>query len=60
MSTDNPQNLTSPMMKKFKGIAELTLNPEDGVLQQTGKKIGHYTWWRTKAFDINSAKIIKR
>ena len=58
ISTDKPQNLTFPMMKKFKGVAELILNPEDGVLQQTGKNIEHYTWWRTKAFDINKAKII--
>ena len=58
ISTDEPRNITFPMMKKFNGIAELTLNPEDGVLQQTGRNPEHYTWWRTKTFDINKAKII--
>jgi hypothetical protein len=58
ISTNKPQSIILPMMKKFYGIAELILNPEDGVLLQTGKNPEHYTWWRTKKFDINSAKII--
>lgn len=44
--------------KHFKGIAKVTLNPTDGVLQKTGSKKEHYTWWRTTSFDESSAEII--
>ena len=48
-----------PTLKKFKGVAKLLLNPQDGVLAKTGGE-NHYTWWRSTSFDINSAEIIKK
>ena len=60
LSTNEPLELFNlPLMKNFNGVAELILNPTDGVLQKTGKDDKHYTWWRTKQFNINSAKMIK-
>lgn len=60
LSTNEPLELFNlPLMKNFNGVAELNLNPTDGVLQKTGKDDKHYTWWRTNQFDINSAKMIK-
>lgn len=47
-----------PNLKQFKGLAKVTLNPTDGVLKKTGTNDKHYTWWRTKSFDENSAEII--
>lgn len=48
-----------PALKKYKGVAKLLLNPQDGVLAKTGGE-NHYTWWRSTSFDINSAEIIKK
>ena len=53
------RNLKLPMLRnKFKGIGELMLNPEDGVVKQTGAHLSHYTWWQTTSFDINNVKIM--
>ena len=48
-----------PSLRKFKGVAKVLLNPQDGVLAKTGGE-NHYTWWRTTSFDINSAEIVKQ
>lgn len=40
------------------GVAKITLGAEDGVLIKSGGP-NHYTWWRTKSFDITAANIIK-
>lgn len=48
-----------PSLKKFKGVAKILLNPQDGVLAKTGGE-NHYTWWRTTNFDINSAEILNK
>ena len=48
-----------PNMKKFKGVAKLVLTAEDGVLMKSGPNEHHYTWWRSKTFDISTATIIK-
>lgn len=59
LSSDNPQGLLKlPGMEKFKGVAKLTLTPKDGVMMKSGGKPYHYTWWRTTAFDIQSAVIL--
>lgn len=51
-------NLRLPMFKRFQGIIALTLNPQDGVLKQTGVHNSHYTWWRTTSFTTSNAKNI--
>lgn len=58
LSSNEPTFIAKlPQGKKFKGIAKLILNPEDGVLAKSGGP-NHYTWWRTNSFDINSAEIL--
>ena len=37
---------------KKRVIGVFTLLESDGVLKPTGSK-GHYSWWRSKAFDFN-------
>ena len=52
------RNLKLPMLRKYKGIAELVLNPTDGVVQQTGVHLSHYTWWQTTSFNMNHVKML--
>ena len=47
-----------PQLKKFNGIAKIRLNPIEGVIKKSCSSTSHYTWWRTTAFNINSAEII--
>ena len=59
---DNEQkarkNLKLPMFRHCKGIAALVLNPTDGVVKQTGAHESHYTWWRTKSFQMSNVKML--
>ncbi len=60
MHTDKPSELWNhPGMQRHKGIVRLILGPDDGVLMKTGEDKKHYTWWRTKTFDITSATFIQ-
>ena len=54
------KKLLLPNIRKqnLNGVAEVTLNPTDGVVKQTGRK-DHYTWWQTKSFDISNHKPIE-
>lgn len=47
-----------PALRKFKGVAKLVLSASDGVMIQSGST-HHYTWWRSKSFDISTAAIIE-
>lgn len=53
------RNLRLPLFKKYKGVIELTLNPEDGVLKQTGVHVSHYTWWRTNKFKMENLTMLE-
>ena len=53
------KNLKLPMFRQFKGIIALMLNPPDGVVKQTGIHLSHYTWWRTKSFDMSNLKMLE-
>ena len=53
------KNLKLPMFRQFKGIIALTLNPSDGVVKQTGVHLSHYTWWRTKSFQMSNLKMLQ-
>lgn len=46
-------------LPKFKNanIAMVELKPQDGKIKKTFKK-SHYSWWRSKSFDVNKAKIV--
>lgn len=52
------RNLKLPLFRQFYGIIALTLNPMDGVEKQTGVHLSHYTWWRTKKFQISNLKML--
>ncbi len=52
------KNLKLPMFRTFKGIIQLSLNPTDGVVKQTGVHASHYTWWRTNTFVMKNLKMI--
>ena len=52
------KNLKLPMFRQYKGIISLVLNPLDGVVKQTGIHRSHYTWWRTKSFQMSNTKIL--
>ena len=53
------KNLKLPMFRQFKGIIALILNPTDGVVKQTGVHRSHYTWWRTKAFQMSNLTMLQ-
>ena len=50
------KRLKLPKFKKA-SIALVTLEPKDGVLKKTFG-IAHYSWWRTKDFNVLQAKIV--
>lgn len=53
------KNLKLPLFRHFRGIIALTLNPVDGVVKQTGVHLSHYTWWRTKAFQMSNLTMLQ-
>lgn len=53
------KNLKLPMFRQFKGIIALVLHPTDGVVKQTGIHRSHYTWWRTKMFNVSNLKMLE-
>ena len=38
-------------------IALVELKPKDGMIKKTFGT-AHYSWWRTKDFDVSQAKVI--
>lgn len=53
------KNLKLPFFRQFKGILALTLNPTDGVVKQTGVHLSHYTWWRTRSFQMSNLTMLQ-
>jgi len=53
------KNLKLPVFRQFRGIIALTLNSVDGVVKQTGVHISHYTWWRTKSFQMSNLTMLQ-
>jgi hypothetical protein len=53
------RNLKLPMFRHYKGIIALMLNPTDGVVRQTGVHRSHYTWWRTRQFQMSNLKMLQ-
>lgn len=60
---DTPERILQerklPGVKKlpWKGLAKISLIPEDGVILQT-MSIHHYTWWRTNKCNLAKAELI--
>ncbi len=53
------RNLKLPMFRQYRGIIALVLNPTDGVVRQTGAHRSHYTWWRTRQFQMSNLTMLK-
>ena len=47
-----------PYMKRFNGLAKISIIPEDGVILQTLRDPHHYTWWRTTMCDLAKAEMV--
>ena len=47
-------------LTKFRNanIAEITLEPKDGMIKKTFSD-SHYSWWRSTNFDVSQATIIR-
>ena len=53
------RSLKLPMFRQYQGIIALTLNPTDGVVKQTGVHRSHYTWWRTRQFQMSNLSMLQ-
>ena len=47
-------------LPKFRNanVAEVILQPNDGVMKKTFSD-SHFSWWRSKSFEVSQAKIIR-
>lgn len=41
-----------------KPLIRLDLTPADGLAQQTGNDLRHFSWWRSTQFDLTTCKIV--
>lgn len=57
-SLDDAKHLLKLPKFRNANIAEVSFVSEDGKLKKTFKK-SHYSWWRSKSFNVNKAKIIE-
>lgn len=46
-----------PTMRS-KPIFQIDLKENDGMIQQTGNDIHHFSWWRSTEFDLSMIKIL--
>lgn len=46
-----------PTMRS-KPVFQLELMEADGLVQQTGNDLHHFSWWRSTAFDLATIKIL--
>jgi hypothetical protein len=46
-----------PTMRS-KPIFQIALREKDGMIQQTGNDIHHFSWWRSTEFDLSIIKIL--
>jgi hypothetical protein len=42
---------------RSKPIFQVDLTEKDGLIQQTGKDLHHFSWWRSTEFDLSMIKI---
>lgn len=56
-ATDASRRLKLPKFRNA-NVAEVVLLPKDGVMKKTFSD-SHYSWWRSKNFEVSQAKIIE-
>ncbi len=44
---------------RLKPIFQLDLREKDGLVQQTGNDLHHFSWWRSTEFDLETIKILE-
>lgn len=44
---------------RLKPIFQLDLLEKDGLVQQTGNDLHHFSWWRSTEFDLETIKILE-
>ena len=44
---------------RLKPIFQLDLGGKDGLIQQTGNDLHHFSWWRSTEFDLETIKILE-
>lgn len=45
---------------RSKSIFQIDLVEKDGLIQQTGNDLHHFSWWRSTEFDLKTIKIIEK
>ena len=44
---------------RLKPIFQLDLTEKDGLIQQTGNDLHHFSWWRSTEFDLETVKTLE-
>jgi hypothetical protein len=44
---------------RLKPIFQLDLTEKDGLVQQTGNDLHHFSWWRSTEFDLETVKTLE-
>lgn len=47
ITNENTKITKIASLKTSKGVSMFVLNPEHGIVKQTGKSSYHYSWWKT-------------
>lgn len=55
---DSAKKLSKIPSFKNSQVAKVILREEDGLILKTGKDNSHYSWWRSKIFDPQTAILI--
>lgn len=45
--------------KRFSSILEVNLDENDGLILKTFKDPNHYSWWRSRAFNLEKANRVQ-
>jgi len=48
-----------PAMRS-KPVFQVDLTKKDGMVQQTGNDLHHFSWWRSMEFDLSTIKILEK
>lgn len=43
---------------KDKLVSKIVLENKDGVIKQTCADLDHYSWWRTREFNLNHCELL--
>ena len=55
---ENIYRIKKMLTHKDKFIAKIVLQNKDGVIKQTCADHDHYSWWRTREFNLNQCELL--